>query len=74
MVKIIQTQVSQFIENSIDQELLSRRILGKIEDNGMLPPGFQADVDDWDTDRWGLEIPGTRRKIRMILNKWEPEE
>lgn len=38
MVKVIQNQIKGFIENTIDQELLARRILGEIEEKGMLPP------------------------------------
>ena len=73
MVSLVQDQLENLFDVYVTKAD-SDRFLRDLQKLGLQPPAFQADVEDWDTDRWGLEIPGTRRTIRMILNKWEPEE
>lgn len=41
----------------------SENLLKKLENLGMQPPGKQKLEETFDDDRWGREIPGTRRTV-----------
>jgi len=73
MVKIIQSETTGFVDN-FDQELLARRILGAIEKAGMQPPISRFFVEENIEDRWGVVDFGKTQVVRVIKNKWEPED
>ena len=48
-------------------------IVALIEKLGMLPP-FTGDFEQQDIiDRWGMDT-GERAMVRVMKNKWEPED
>lgn len=61
--------------NICEINLMCEDILTVMEREGMEPPlGPEQDFMDYETDRWGLEVPGTRHTKRVMLHEWEPED
>lgn len=74
-------EVLEIIENCIEnheqvrgRKELANVILTCIEESGMQPPytGFYEEQDI--VDRWGWSTPAKGNFVRVMANRWEPED
>lgn len=77
-IQIISDAICNYeIEKSLNTRLTieeaSEQLLKELEDLGMQPPGKQKLEETFDDDRWGREIPGTRRTILNWVHEWDEE-
>lgn len=75
MERLIQEEMEKF---ALDQEQgrwrASIEILQLVQDLGMQPP-FSGFIEEQNIeDRWGVVDFGRTEFVRVIKNKWEPED